>query len=67
MNARAVAMVGAMAAMAWSASASAQHAPVEAPWRVGFEMGGRWHHDRGLDAFGDTRSPPVTGRSDELV
>ena len=61
MNARVVGLLGALVGTAWVGSASAQHAPVDAPWRVGFEVGGRWHRDRGLDAFGDTRSPPVVG------
>jgi hypothetical protein len=61
MSARGMARIGALVVTAWSAAASAQHAPVDAPWRVAFEVGGRWHHDRGLDAFGATRSPPITG------
>lgn len=61
MNARVLTVLGVMAATAWSASADAQDRRVDAPWRVSFEVGGRWHRDSGLDAFGDTRSPPVTG------
>ncbi len=64
MNARRMAMLGvALGAMAWSGGAEAQTRRVDAPWRISFEVGGRWHQDRGLDAFGTTRSPPVTGLS----
>ena len=63
MKARVLASMVCMGVMAWSASAAAQDRRVDAPWRVSFEVGGRWHHDSGLDAFGSTRSPPVTGLS----
>jgi len=52
-----------MGAMAAGGSASAQDRRVDAPWRLSFDVGGRWHHDSGLDAFGETRSPPVAGLS----
>jgi hypothetical protein len=60
MNARMLALTGALGVMASTGAAEAQRR-VDAPWRLGIEVGGRWHHDRGLDAFGATRSPPVTG------
>lgn len=50
-----------LAAMGAAADAGAQMRRVDAPWRVSAEVGGRWHQDAALDAFGATRSPPVTG------
>lgn len=61
MKLRVVALVGWAVATAWSGSAAAQERRVDAPWRVTAELGGRWHHDSGLDAFGETRSPPISG------
>lgn len=55
----ALAVAGAVTGVA--GDAGAQMRRVDAPWRVSVEVGARWHHDVGLDAFGDTRSPPVTG------
>jgi hypothetical protein len=63
MKARVLASMAWMGVMAAGASAAAQDRRVDAPWRVSVEVGGRWHHDRGLDAFGSTRSPPLTGLS----
>lgn len=60
MHARSMALVGALGVMSAAGAAEAQRR-VDAPWRIGFEVGGRWHHDSGLDAFGATRSPPITG------
>ena len=61
MNARRLGLWAAMIGAAWTASAGAQERRVDAPWRVSVEAGARWHHDGGLDAFGSSRSPVVTG------
>lgn len=65
MTTRVAGMLGALAvagAVTGTAmDAEAQMRRVDAPWRVSMEVGARWHGDVGLDAFGATRSPPVTG------
>lgn len=63
MRSRVLASMVWMGVMAAGGSASAQDRRVDAPWRVSFDVGGRWHHDSGLDAPWETRSPPVTGLS----
>ena len=61
MNARRLGLWATMIGAAWTASAGAQERRVDAPWRVSVETGARWHRDSGLDAFGSSRSPVVTG------
>ncbi len=63
MMTRVAAVLGALAVMGAATGAEAQMRPVDAPWRVSVEVGGRWHHDRGLDAFSTTRAPAAFGLS----